>query len=265
MIERGLVVAGAVVPGTELVQRHPRAWWSWAASADRPDLRLRKGAPIELLGGHWTGGPIREGEDAAVRTVAAMRARQRDDGSLMDVSCHFVIGWDGGVWQVADVAVGTVHMGRAVNPRSIGVETTWPGYASQAVAIRGAIASKGRQPHAGYSGPVDVRTVRGRQVECLRPSAELVASWVALAELLADLSARRPELGLRIPRRLAVAGPGALAGEGRPRALAGAQGSEGRRRRLPRRGARARGVGAVGLAYRSAVCLPDGVRAAKGS
>lgn len=209
MTDRGLVVAGAVVPGTELVQRHPQAWWSWNVPADRPDLRQRKpGAVIDQLGGHWTGGPIREGEDAAVRTVAAMRARARADGSLMDVSCHVVIGWDGGVWQVADLAVSTVHMGRAVNPRSIGVETTWPGYASQALAIRGAIASKGRQPHAGYSGSVDVRTVRGRQVECLRPSAALVASWVALAELLADLSVRRPELGLRIPRRLAVPAPG---------------------------------------------------------
>lgn len=215
MIERGLVVAGVVVPGTELVRRHPRAWWSWDVAADRPDLRLRKGAPIELLGGHWTGGPIREGEDAAVRTVAAMRARRRpEDGSLMDVSCHFVIGWGGGVWQVADLEHATVHMGRAVNGRSVGVETTWPGYASQAVAIRDAIAAKGRQPHPGYSGPVDVRTVHGRQVECLRPSAELVAAWVALAELLADLSARRPELGLRIPRRLAVPAPGRWPGKG---------------------------------------------------
>lgn len=208
MLDRGLVIAGVVVPGTELVQRHPQRWWSWDVITDRPDLRLRKGAPIELYGGHWTGGPIREGEAAPLRTVEAMRARQRDDGTLMDVSCHFVLGWDGGVWQVADLEHATVHMGRAVNVRSVGVETTWPGYASAARDIASTIARNGRMPSPAYDGPVDTRVVRGREIKCLRPSAELVASWVALGELLADLSVHRPELGLRIPRRLAVPAPG---------------------------------------------------------
>lgn len=206
-IERGLVVGGEVVDGTELVQRHPGAWWSWDEPKDRADLRLRKGAPILLLGGHWTGGPIREGEAVALRTVEAMRARTRDDGTLMDVSCHFVIGWDGGVWQVADVALATVHMGKAVNGRSIGVETTWPGYASQAREIRDAIRRAGRTPHPGYDGPTERRIVRSRPLELLAPSPALVAAWVALAELLADLDSR-PDIGLRIPRRLAVPAPG---------------------------------------------------------
>ena len=100
-----------------------------------------------------------------------MRGRLREDGSLMDVSIHFVIGWDGMVWQTADLSVATVHVGRGVNERSIGVECCWPGTATQAERL-------------GVEGTIETRQVRGRPVKCLRPSDELVASWVRLARAL---------------------------------------------------------------------------------
>lgn len=198
---RGIVVAGAVVPGTELVQRDAGAWWSWDEPRDRADLR-RRPRDATLLVGHWTGGAIREGVVAARATVEAMKARTREDGSLADVSCHFVIGWDGAVHQVADLSVGTVHAGTRANKVSIGVETAWPGYESQAHAIARTLERKGRPVHMDYYGAVDVRTLpSGRTVRCLRPSSALVSAWVALAELLAALP---PELGVVIPRQLAA-------------------------------------------------------------
>lgn len=196
-----MIIGGKVVEGTLFVHRSTDAWWSWSRLTDRPDLRLRKGQVVDVLGGHWTGGPIREGEDAAVRTVAAMRMRERKDGSLMDVSCHFVIGWDGCVWQVADIEHATVHIGGGLNIRSIGVETTWPGYASQAIAIRDAMKKNGRTPHPAYEGQVDARVMAHQQkIWCLRPSIALVDGWLQLAEALAALP---PETGVQIPRQLA--------------------------------------------------------------
>lgn len=199
MIAHGIVLDGQVLHGTEWVLRDSDAWWSWDEPRDRPDLRSRHGKPATLLVGHWTGGHPRTGPTAGPRVVRAMRGRLRDDGSLMDVSIHFVIGWDGLVWQCADLAVATVHVGRAINERSIGVETCWPGTATQAERL-------------GVQGVVETRRVRGRPVECLRPSDELVASWARLARCLtvAGLAPGR----LEIPRVTAREGmPIAGAGE----------------------------------------------------
>ena len=198
---RGIVIGGRVVPGTDIVQRSPTAWWSWDDPRDRPDLRRRPSrGDVTLLVGHWTGGPIREGEDAATRTVAAMKARERPDGSPMSVSVHFVVGWDGGVWQTADLAHATLHAG-GVSPRSIGVETCWPGTTEQAHAIASALERRSRPVHAGYLGLPETRLVSGRRLRCLPPSEELLGGWVALAELLAALPA---EHGIVIPRQVDV-------------------------------------------------------------
>jgi hypothetical protein len=106
------------------------------------------------------------------------------------------------VHQVADVALGTVHAGSSANKVSIGVETAWPGYESQAREIERTLVERGRVPHPGYAGTIDVRVLpNGRRVRCLRPSPELVAGWVSLAELLAALPA---ETGVVIPRQVAV-------------------------------------------------------------
>lgn len=197
--EFGLLVGGKVVPGTELVHRSPRAWWSWDDPRDRADLRRRPArGDTTLLVGHWTAGPIREGEEAAVATVAAMKSRQRADGTPMSVSIHFVIGWDGQVWQTADVSVATIHAS-GVSPYSVGVECAWPGTAEQADAIRASLERRSRPVHPGYLAPPETRMVRGRRVPCLPPSTKLLSGWHALAELLSELPA---DLGIVIPRQV---------------------------------------------------------------
>lgn len=199
MTEVGLLVGGKVVPGTELVRRSPRAWWAWDDPRDRADLRRRPArGDTTLLVGHWTAGPIREGEEAAVATVAAMKSRQRADGTPMSVSVHVVVGWDGQVWQTADLSVATIHAS-GVSPISVGVECAWPGTAEQADAIRASLERRGRPVHPGYRSLPETRMVRGRRVRCLPPSAELLRGWVVLGELLAALPA---ELGIVIPRQV---------------------------------------------------------------
>lgn len=198
---RGLVIRGAVVPGTELVERHPDAWWSWDDPRDRADLRRRPAGDVTALVGHWTAGPVREGEEAPVATVRAMRARRREDGELMSVSVHFLIGWDGRIWQLADLGVVTIHAGSAINPYSIGVETTWPGTEELATGIAASLRRRGKPAPAAYVQRPEKRIARGRPLLCVPPSAALLRGWVALAELLAALPA---ETGIVIPRQLAL-------------------------------------------------------------
>lgn len=200
-VERGIVVAGQVVPGTEWVLRDSAAWWSWDNPPDRPDLRSRHGKPATLLVGHWTGGNPRTGPTTGHRVVSAMRARKREDGSPMDVSIHFVIGWDGMTWQTCDLATATVHVGRGINDRSIGVETCWPGTADQARKL-------------GMDGVEETRTVKGRKVACVRPSDELVAAWVRLANTLAPAAGPLLPGLVEIPRQTAKGSGMPIAGAG---------------------------------------------------
>lgn len=185
MIERGIVLDGKTLPGTDWCIRDSDAWW--ALPGDAADAR-RRTEPVSLLVGHWTAGHPRTGPTAGPRVVRAMKAREREDGSPMSVSIHFVIGWDGLTWQTADIGLATLHAGgRTTNGRSIGVETCWPGTASQAERL-------------GVSGVEDVRLVRGQRVWCLRPSDELVAAWVRLARFLSS-----PELERHTEGRIAIA------------------------------------------------------------
>jgi hypothetical protein len=178
-VERGIVYRGAVLPGTEWCLREPGAWWTAGERGTRP----RTGPPDALVG-HWTAGPPRTGPGAGPAVVRAMRARKRPDGSPLDVGVHFVIGWDGFVWQTADLDLGTVHVGsRGVIARSIGVEVCWPGTIAQASRL-------------GVAGrPRRVR-VCGRMVETLPPSDEALAAWTRLAEALA---AALPSLPRQVP------------------------------------------------------------------
>lgn len=159
-MNRGILSNGIVVPDTEFVMRDEKAWWN----AGDIGARKRSSAPA-ILCGHWTGGPTREGPSAGPTVVRAMKARADI------VGIHFVISWDGLVWQTADLATQTAHAGGAINARSIGVETCWPGTASQAARLE-------------VKGKVEKRQVNGRTIVCLRPSDELIASWVRLAEAL---------------------------------------------------------------------------------
>lgn len=179
MIERGLLVAGQVVPDTEWVRRDSRAMWRAGDRGVRP-----RASTVDVLVGHWTAGPPRTGEDAGRRVFEAMRSRKRPDGSPLDVGVHFAIGWDGLAHQLADLALATVHVGvGAVNARSIGVECCWPGTVRQARAL-GAPATPQRV------------VVGSQRADVALPSPELVAAWVRLAELLASLG------GLAIPRQV---------------------------------------------------------------
>lgn len=181
MTDRGLLVAGELVPDTDWILRDPSAWWA-------PQMRgTRKRAPVtDLLVGHWTAGPCRTVE-AGPRVVRSMRARTRADGSPLNVGIGFVVGWDGQVWQTADVTTATVHVGHGpTNGRSIGVECCWPGTAQQARRL-------------GIPGDVERVTVAGRSLDVLLPSPALLAAWVRLAETLAALDGRG---GVRIPQQV---------------------------------------------------------------
>lgn len=181
MSERGLLVVGELVPGTDWIRRDPSAWWA-------PQMRgTRKRAPVtDLLVGHWTAGYPRT-TDAGPKVVRSMRARERD-GRPLNVGIHFVIGWDGQVWQTADPGrVATVHVGRGeINARSIGVECCWPGTVRQARRL-------------GVEGPGERARLPAGPVDVLLPSADLIGAWCRLADTLAGLDGRG---GVRIPRQV---------------------------------------------------------------
>lgn len=184
----GMVHDGRVIAGTEWVRRNSQAWWAWHEPKDRPDLRERRG-DATLLVGHWTGGHCHEGDEAATKVVRAMKARLRADGSPMSVSVHFVVGWDGQVWQTADLKYAAIHAGK-VNGHSIGVETCWPGTYKNAQRL-------------GIYGESVVGAVtknhRPQRFQCLKPSDELLEGWRKLAETLTSLPA---ETGIVIPRQV---------------------------------------------------------------
>lgn len=178
-LARGIVQGGAVIAGTERVLRDPAAWWEPGTS----DVRPRAGHRPRLIVGHWGGGRHHEGPNAARKMVANMNARRRDDGEDMSVSCHFVISWDGFVFQVADLDTAAVHVGsRPVIRRSIGVEIAWCGYESQAQRL-------------GIDGVhILPRVVDGQRLRVVRPSDAIVEAWAWLAETLATVCG--------IPRRV---------------------------------------------------------------
>lgn len=168
-VARGIILAGVVLPGTEWCLRDSDAWWKPG------DLGTReREAMPDVLVGHWTAGPPRDGPTAGPKLVRAMKARKSEKtGKPLDVGVHFVIGWDGLVWQCADLAIATVHIGnRGLIRRSVGVECCWPGTIAQAKAL-------------GVDGRSMRLRVDGRMLEVLAPSREIVLTWERLAETLA--------------------------------------------------------------------------------
>jgi hypothetical protein len=172
MTESGIVYAGTVIPDTGFVNREPSFWWDERSVRARP-----AGEPPSQLCWHWTGGPPREGPGAGSSVVRAMKARKPA------VSIHFVISWDGLVWQTADISRTTAHAGGHINPRSIGVEICWPGTAKQAETLR-------------VKGVAERRAVAGHSVMCLRPSDAVISASVRLAEALASAL---PSLPRQVP------------------------------------------------------------------
>ncbi len=181
-IERGIIINGDVLPGTERVIRDPAAWWQ----AGDLGTHKRGGHRIDRLVGHWTAGNPRTGPTAGPKVVAAMRARKRPDGTAMDVGIHFVIAWDGLIWQAADLGWATTHVGhRAINRRSVGVECCWPGTVRQAERL-------GVEVEHAVTG-----TARGQRIQCLAPSAEILDTW----RWLWDALTRAQHPALAIPRQ----------------------------------------------------------------
>lgn len=187
MTSRGIVVGGRVLEGTERVLRDPAAEWRRGK-----DTRPRQW-PITALVGHWTGGHHRTGPGAGRAVWKAMDSRKNADGSDMSVSVHFVVSWDGLIWQTLDLAEAAIHVGdRNINARSIGVECCWAGTAKQAARL----------------GAVDVfverRIVNCSSISCIRPSDEIIDAWRWLCEVLTSPSAK--SLGIDIPRTCAPMG-----------------------------------------------------------
>ena len=208
-VERGLVIAGRVIPGTEWCLRDDTAWIGIGERGTR-----QRAATVDVLVGHWTAGEggVHSYDDDGPRVYRAMRSRKRADGSPMDVGVHFVIGAcpddaeHAQVWQLADPGlVACVHVGdRGINRRSIGVEVV----------------------SAGLPGPLDVRhrprvTVpllgRVRTVLAFYPGQ--LRSWVRLAETLAALDGQG---GIAIPRQVPSHGASARLSRVAARRWAGA-------------------------------------------
>lgn len=181
VIGRGIVIGDAVLEGTEQVIRDPAAWWAHGERGTRP----RSGHRVTHLVGHWTAGRPHTGPNAGPKVVRAMKSRKRPDGSPMDVGIHFVVSWDGLIWQTADLAAGTVHVGnRKVNASSVGVECCWPGTLKQAEKL----GMDDAQPARGIARLVPF-------VAC-KPSDEMLEAWRWLVQALT--SARHPLLD--VPR-----------------------------------------------------------------
>jgi len=178
----GIVIGTDILPDTDRVRVDDSAWWTAGERGTRP----RKGHRVERLVGHWTAGRPLTGDGAGPLVVRRMKARKRSDGSPLEVGVHFVISWDGVIWQTADLAQATVHVGhRKTILTSIGVECCWPGTMTQASRL----------------GMVEARPVmgaaRGGTVKACAPSPELLSAWHWLAHVLATAS--HPLLA--IPRR----------------------------------------------------------------
>jgi hypothetical protein len=186
----GIIIGGEVLPGTERVMRDEGAWWAEPSS----DIYPRQGHRIDRVTGHWTGGHAFTGPEAGRKLVENMKRRRREtdgDGrltsadALMDVSVHFGIAWDGGIFQLADLSSCTIHASRRINLRSCGVECMWPGTVTMAERLGMPAAT----PVVGYA--------RGGAVKCYPPSPELLEAWRWLVDALC--TAQHPLL--TIPRQ----------------------------------------------------------------
>lgn len=200
VISRGLLVGGELVEGTERVQRDPACWYPPGDHCTRP---RPAGTVTDLLVLHWTAG--RPGSDGR-EVYRSMRARksERRPGQPLDVAVQLVAGWDGAIWQLADLTTPCVHVGdRGVIVRSIGVECRWPGTRRQAKRL-GVYAPgwPGGEEDArarGLEAPWATVRVGSQRVEVMLPSPELLAAVRWIGETVASLRGRH---GIAVPRRV---------------------------------------------------------------
>ncbi len=202
-IERGLVVGGRVLPGTEWCIRDASAWWKAGERGTRKRARVR-----DLLCGHWTAGEasIARYDDDGPSVVRSMRARANPEtGAPMHVGIELVIGACAPddeyarVWQTADPGeTATVHVAVGeVNARAIGCEVVSCGVAAKI--------------HPRRQRDVVERTIRGAPVACAAFFPGQLRSWVRLAEALSDeTSDILTAAGIRIARAIPATPTGTL-------------------------------------------------------
>lgn len=215
MIERGIVVGGRVIPGTDWCLRDSDAWWG---AGERGVTRRDRRASILL--GHWTAGNDHDGPVTASRVVRAMKARRRPDGAPLAVAIHFVIAAGTPdtdhalVWQTCDLALAATHVGsRGVNAGSIGVEVVSPGTVAQAARL------------GGSRRPVVEREIAGDRVHALALWRSQLCTWIRLADTVAALDG--DETGIAVARCVPLDRDGALLADrfspARQRSWSGAQ------------------------------------------
>jgi N-acetylmuramoyl-L-alanine amidase len=127
-----------------------------------PNCDGRGGTPVDILLLHYTGMPTAEAALARLCDAAA------------EVSAHYLIEEDGGVWQLVDESQRAWHAGAAswrgaanINARSIGIELVNPGHEfgyrafperqmTALVALAGDIVARHRIPAGHVLGHSDV-------------------------------------------------------------------------------------------------------------
>lgn len=203
-LERGLVLGGQVIPGTEdhVVRAPDVAWFEPGSRGTRP--RARSG--VDLLISHWTGGADHideagEGgdliDDAGITVFRNMRARKRTDGSPMDVGAEIVIAAcapnarRAEIWQLADpLKTACVGVSTDWNPRGINIERCMPGTQAQARRLK------------IFNRLALERRIAGANVEMVDFHQGEVTAFVWLCEILAR--------HLNIPRTVPVDAQGRI-------------------------------------------------------
>lgn len=179
-MERGILIGGDVLPGTEMVLRDPRAWW------ERGDhgTRSRKGYRVTEGLLHWTASAPSSGPDAARIAVRNTKARKGKDGKPLEVGVHLYVFLDA-IFQTCNLADAAVHIGhRPTILRSVGIEVDYPGTHAQALKL-------------GVPHEVVMGVAKGLPVKAMAPPAELVERVRWLVDALS--SANHPLLD--IPRK----------------------------------------------------------------
>jgi hypothetical protein len=182
MTERGIIIGGNVLPGTDRVIRDSTAWWASVSWGTRP----RKGHRVTEGCLHWTTSAPSTGPDAGRIAVRNTRARKNKKGGPLEVAVHFFVFPDA-IFQTCDLADAAVHIGhRPTILRSVGIEIDYPGTHAQ--------AKKLGIPHEVTRG-----VAKGLPVKAMVPPAESVANLRWLVDALC--SAQHPLL--TIPRKRA--------------------------------------------------------------
>lgn len=205
-IERGLLINGEVVPGTEFIIRDSNAWWDWDNPKDRHDLVKRAGTDIDLLVGHWTAGTAGDDEvtDDGPTVVRRMKARKSKKYENEPLKCavEFVIAanddpdddGEAPIWQCMDLGkTAGIHVGnRGICRRAVGVEVV-------NIGVNWYRRNGKKVPwNPRNRDLVDVQLLgRKRQYTDFFPAQYM--AWRHLAETLSSLDSF-PEYGVHIPR-----------------------------------------------------------------